>query len=204
MARASGRSLWVAIPATVLCIGVLGALAWFARPMLPVAFGWVGDTLRSATEAEQVAESEPAPADVVASDEELDCRDAYPDLLWAELIWRGDTLLGQNRTPPALSMPEIGEALAPQVHVTCSWTFEAGSIVSSLATVDAEAAAVAEGALAASGFTCEATDAATTCRGEVAGVSEEHVFRGDLWLATVVDGWMPEDYPTRLSAFIWG
>ena len=205
MDRATGRSLWVAIPATALCIGVLGALVWLARPMLPVAFGWVGDTLRSATAAEQAVEEAPAPADVVAGGAELDCRDAYPDLLWAELIWRGDVLLGQNRTPPPLSTPDIGDALTPLVHVTCAWTFgDAGSIVSSLATVDEEAAAVAEAAFAASGFTCETTDAATTCRGESRGVVEEHVFRGGLWLATVADGWMPEEYPARLSAFVWG
>ncbi|GAA1861289.1 hypothetical protein ACFQZV_00105 [Microbacterium koreense] len=205
MARATGRSLWVAIPATVVCIGVLAALVWFARPMLPVAFGWVGDTLRTATAAEQAAEHAPAPADVVADGTELDCRDAYPDLLWAELIWRGDGLLGQNRTSPPLSTPDVGEALAPQVHVTCAWTFgDAGSIVSSLATVGEDAASVAEAAFTASGFTCETTDAVTTCRGAASGVAEEHVFRGGLWLATVVDGWMPEDYPARLSAFVWG
>lgn len=205
MARIGGRSMWLAVPVGVLCAAVVGALLWLAVPMLPVAVGWVGDTLRASSERAEAAADEPSPAELVASGTTVDCRDLYPDALWSELIWRGDVLLGQGSARPAISTPEVADALGATMRVTCSWRFAAGqSIVSGLASVSPDAAPAAEAALAASGFDCTTAGTAISCGRTADGVTESHVLDGGLWLSTIVDGWAPEAYGTRLAAHVWG
>lgn len=205
MARIGGRSLWLAAPVGVLCVIVVGALLYLAAPMVPVAVTWVGDTLRaSAVEARQ-ADAKPSPAELVAQEAPLDCRDLYPDTLWAELIWHGDVLLGQGTARPPIASPELGDALAPTVRLTCTWSFPAGdSIVTTIASVGADAAAVAEPALRAQGFDCTAADGTLTCTKTSGPTTESHMLRDGLWLASVGTGWHPDEYDARLNAFVWG
>ncbi|MCK3768543.1 hypothetical protein LG322_02955 [Microbacterium aerolatum] len=46
MARADGSNVAVSWIARVLCVGVIGALLWFATPMMPGFAAFVGETLR--------------------------------------------------------------------------------------------------------------------------------------------------------------
>ncbi|MGJ0389196.1 hypothetical protein [Microbacterium sp. CGR1] len=47
MARVAGRNVAISWIAGVLCTGVVGALIWFAIPIMPAVASLVGDTLRS-------------------------------------------------------------------------------------------------------------------------------------------------------------
>ncbi|MDN3496145.1 hypothetical protein QL996_09420 [Planococcus sp. APC 4015] len=204
MARIGGRSLWLAVPVGVLCAAVIGALLWLAIPMVPVSVAWVGDTLRASTERSEAAADEPTPAELVASGTTVDCRDLYPDALWAEMIWHGDVLLGQGVARPAIALPEVGDALGATMRVTCTWRFDDGtSLVSGLASVTPDAAPAAEAAFAAAGFACSQRDAATVCDRSAAGVTEEHVLRDGLWLSTVQNGWAPVGYGPALAGHVW-
>lgn len=204
MARTSGRSMWLAVPVGVLCAAVVCALIYLAAPMVPVAAQWVGDTLRaSSVEAQQEAAT-PSPSELLAGETSLDCRDLYPDLLWAELIWHGDVLLGQGQARAPIASPELGDALAPTVRLTCTWRLAGGdSIVTAISSVGADAAAIAEPALRAQGFDCVVSDGALSCTGGSGGTTESHVIRDGLWLASVSTGWAPDAYGSRLAEFVW-
>jgi len=205
MSRMSGRSTWIAVPAALICVAVIGVLVWLAAPMVPVAAQWVADTLRApAVRAEQAAE-QPAPAALVAGGLPIDCRDLYPDSLWAELIWHGDVLLDQSTDLPPVSDAEITEALAPTVRLTCSWDFSgADSIVTTISSVGADAAPAAEAALTAQGFDCVSADRSLACGRTRDGVTEAHALGGGLWLASVRAGWGPDEYADRLAGYVWG
>ncbi|QKJ18460.1 hypothetical protein [Microbacterium hominis] len=204
MARTGGRSVWIAVPATLLCFAVVGALVWLAVPMVPVVITWAGDTLRGATERAQ-RETEVQPAVQAIDDGAIDCRSLYPDGLWSELLWTPGILLTQNAAPPATVEAALVDALAPEVIVTCAWVrTEPGSVITTLARVDADARPIAEAALRADGFACAADGEALRCGRERGRAAEEHVFRDDLWLANVGTAWMPEDYTARLEKTLWG
>lgn len=204
MARIGGRSLWLAVPVGMLCIAVVAALLWLAVPMVPVAVAWVGDSLRTSTGGADEASPAAHPAQELAAGATLDCRDVYPDLLWAQLIWHGDVLLSQSTQPAPIAAPELVDALAPSVLLTCSWRLAEGtSIVSTVAAVSPDAAAIAEPALAAQGFSCATADTALRCTRTQAGGTEEHVLRDGLWLMSVATGWTPDAYGERLAAYVW-
>lgn len=205
MARIDGRSLWLAVPVGVLCAAVVLALLWLAIPMVPVSVAWVGDTLRTSSEQSEAAADEPTPAELVESGTTVDCRDLYPDALWAEMIWHGDVLLGQGSARPGIAMPDIADALGATMRVTCTWRFGDGtSLVSGLASVTADAAPAAEAAFAAAGFACSQGEGGTVCDRTTAGVTEEHVLRDGLWLSTVQNGWAPAGYGSNLAGHVWG
>ncbi|WP_141929830.1 hypothetical protein [Microbacterium sp. SLBN-146] len=204
MARIAGRSLWLAIPVGILSVAVVGALVWLAVPMIPVAVAWVGDSLRATAVAADEAADEPSPAEVLAVDGTLDCRDLYPDQLWAELIWHGDVLLSQGTTRPTIAAPELLDALAPTVRLSCSWALgSGGSISSALMSVAADSGPIVEASLAAQGFSCTNDDAGLTCTRSRGSDTESHVLRDGLWLSNVATGWSPDDYSGRLTTFIW-
>lgn len=46
-ARVGGRNLAVSWIVGILCVGVIGVLVWFAIPLAPVLFDYVGAMLRS-------------------------------------------------------------------------------------------------------------------------------------------------------------
>ncbi|GAA5034710.1 hypothetical protein ACFQRL_00575 [Microbacterium fluvii] len=203
MARIGGRSTWIALPAGLLCAGVVGALLWLAAPMVPVTVAWVGDSLRAATD--RAAQT---PADVSSGGIEpgggIDCRDLYPSDLWTELVWTPQSLLAQTTAAPTTAAEGLADALAPVVERTCTWTGPAGTITSTLAQVDGDAATVAQATLAAAGFDCATTTDQLACTRSRGAVREDDVMRGGLWLSSVQTGWQPEDYSDRLTRFIWG
>jgi len=201
MARTGGRNLWIAVPVVLLCIAVVAALVWLAAPMVPVAVAWAGDTLRSSAQAQAEAEAEPAPIEKVTAGESLDCRDLYPDDLWAELIWHGKVLLSQAANPPAPAAEGLVEALAPTVVLSCSWDLGGGDVLAStISTTAGDAAGIAQATLTGKGFTCTNADTALVCQNPA---GEAHVFRENVWLVSTANGWQPDDYADRLAQNVW-
>jgi hypothetical protein len=197
MARVSGRSLWIAWPAGVICAAVVGALLWLAAPGVPGAIDFIGNTLRTATSA-PVADGEAE--DVPVADPATDCRGLYPDRLWAELTWTPEALLSQSTAPPA-SASSLFTALSPEVRLTCSWRADGGrSVSTTVATVAADAASVVQAALTAEGFTCAVDGAAVHCERTQGSVAEVHDLRGDVWVSSVLTDWLPEDYAAQVAS----
>ena len=204
MARTGGRNSWIAVPAGILCAAVVASLVWLALPMVPVAVAWVGDTLRSATAPRPEATPVQTPAQTAADGGAIDCRTLYADDLWNELTWREGSLLDQSMAAPATAATAFADAAAPDVLVTCTWRFDSGGIVSTLSKVDADAATIAEAALAGDGFSCRTADGATVCDRTRGAVLEEHTLRDGLWLVSVETAWHPDDYGRRLDHTVWG
>lgn len=205
MARVGGRNSWIAVPAGVICLAIVGALVWLALPMVPVSIAWVGDTLRRATAPQPTASAVPTPAEQAIADGRIDCRTLYPDDLWNELTWRGGSLLNQTLSPPATTVVSLTEAVSPDVLVACEWRLESGGgIVTTLARVGADATPIAESALRGQGFACEGGGAALVCTRVQGRVVEEHTLRDGLWLASVETTWHPEEYGARLDRNVWG
>jgi hypothetical protein len=164
----------------------------------------VGDTLRSATAPRPETTPERTPAQTAAEGGAVDCRTLYSDDLWNELMWREGSLLNQSMAAPATSATAFADAASPDVLVTCGWRFDSGSIVTTLSKVDADAATIAEAALAGDGFSCRTADGATRCDRTRGAVREEHTLRDGLWLVSVESDWHPEDYGPRLDHTVWG
>ena len=204
MSRIGGRNAWIAVPAGMLCAAVVGALVWLSLPMLPVTVAWIGDTLRSATAPQPSATPRQTPAQTAAQGGAIDCRTLYSDDLWNELTWREGSLLNQSTAAPATTAAAFADAAAPDVLVTCTWRFDAGGIVTTLSKVDADAATIAEAALAGDGFSCRTADGATVCDRTRGAVREEHTLRDGLWLVSVETQWHPEDFGARLDRTVWG
>ncbi|WP_439591827.1 hypothetical protein [Microbacterium sp.] len=204
MARIPGRNSWIAVPAGLICAGVVGALLWFSLPMMPVAAAWVGQTAQRALAEPLVTVAEPTRA-VADLDAVRDCRDLYPENVWAELQWRGEGLLAQTTSPPSTTATTVVEALAPAVRLSCAWSFPAGgSLVSTLSDVDADAAAVAQAGFEGAGFTCTSDSGILHCSLARDGGIEDHVLRGGLWLFVFTKGWAPDDFASRVSGFVLG
>lgn len=204
MARIGGRSTWIAVPAGILCVAVVGALGWLALPMVPVAGAWVGDALEAAASTPAAAPVEPPVYTTPTGAEARDCRDLYPGPLWIELTWRADVLLAQSTAPPVTSVTTLVDALAPVVRLTCVWSADrSGTIATTLAAVAPDAAPVVEAGLRGQGFACVTADGVLRCSRTQGIVIEEHVLRDGLWLSSVETGWHPEDYGDRLAAQVW-
>lgn len=204
MARIGGRNNWLAVPAAMLCAGVVGVLVFLALPMFPVAVTWAGDTLRRASAGQPIAPAPPTPAEA-AVDGMIDCRDLYPDALWSELTWTGGVQLAQTTAPPATSVASLTVALAPTPRVTCTWRVAHGrAIVTTLSLVAADAADIADPILRRRGFTCTTGDGTLRCQRVRGDVIEEHTVQGDLWLSSVETRWHPEGYGARVAAHVWG
>ncbi|GAA2986306.1 hypothetical protein JOD63_002294 [Microbacterium terrae] len=202
MARIGGRNRWIAVPVGLLCAAVVGALVWLALPGIPAVVEWTGDTLRRGTAAE-AREAEPTPAQL-ATDGRLDCRELYPSDLWSRMLLARDAQLKQDLSAPATAATGLVDALTPEVRVSCRWTGDSGTVATTLAFVETDAAALADPALRGQGFDCSSVDDTLTCVRTEAGVLEEHVVRGHLWLATTESTWHPEDYTERLRTYVWG
>jgi hypothetical protein len=203
MARIGGRSNWLAVPAGMICAGVVAALIWLALPMVPTTVQWVGDTLRAATAPRAAPIAEETPAQLAAAGT-IDCRTLYPDALWSELTWKGGVLLSQSTAPPATSVTSLTDALTPDTRVTCSWRLEGGGgIVTTLAVVGRDAATIADAALRGQGFTCSAAAGVLACVRSRGHIVEDQRFRDGLWLSSVETMWQPEDYASRVAAQVW-
>lgn len=202
MARIGGRNVWLAVPAGIICAGIVGTLLVLAAPLVPAAAQWVGDSAYNATHMVRPT-AEPGTAARFATDLGGDCRSLYPDSLWSELTWTPRVLLSQTYDPPATTETGLVAALAPTVRLTCTWRAQGDvSISTTVAEVRQGAAAVAQAALTADGFACE-TDAGLECTRTQGDVVEEHVVRDGLWISTVQTGWHPKDYSTRIVSRVW-
>lgn len=202
MARIGGRSTWIAVPAGLACAGVVGALVWLALPMGPAVVQWTGDTLRSATE--QLRATDQAGSGAAPVIGAADCRELYPDALWAELTLRADARLSQDASPPATAATSVVDAIAPAVRMTCAWRSDAGEISTTLATIDEADAGLVESALLAQGFACAEAADVVSCARTQGLVREEHAIAGEVWLSSVESGWQPEGYGEQLIAHVWG
>jgi hypothetical protein len=204
MARIGGRNSWIAVPAGMLCAGVVGALVWLALPMVPVSIAWVGDTLRSATAPQPTPTPAPVPAQDAAAGRSVDCRSIYSDELWNELLWHPGSLLGQSLAAPTTDARAFADAATPEVAVTCVWRFADGGIATTLSRVDADAQALAEPSLTSDGFACTSADGALDCTRMQGNVLEEHTLRDGLWLVSVETGWHPDEFGSRLARQVFG
>lgn len=205
LARIGGRNSWIAWPAGLLCAAVVAALAWLAHPLLPVSVAWTGDMLRSATAPRPVAPVAESVASLAVAPGDIDCRELYPDGLWAELTWTPNVLLAQDTAPPATEITTLTDALTPSVRITCQWSADGGrTIVSTLAGVAPDAGPVADASLRGQGFTCVSDSDSVVCTRTTGDVVEEQTVRGGLWLSSVERGWHPDEYGDRLSAHVWG
>jgi hypothetical protein len=203
MARIGGRNTWIAVPAGLVCAALVAGLVWLALPMLPASGAWVVDLARKAVTPVPAIAPEERPAMLAATG--MDCRDLYPNAVWAELVWSPGALLSQSTAPPQTDETALLEALAPAVVLTCAWRIDGGTtVVSTLSTVDAASTPVADAALRGAGFTCASGDRGLSCARTRGDVVEEHVLHGGLWLASRTVAWSGEDYGTRLAAWVWG
>ncbi|MBN9155044.1 MAG: hypothetical protein J0J05_13770 [Microbacterium sp.] len=199
-----GRSAWLAWPAGVVCVGVVGALAWLAVPGIPTAVSFVGDILRTGAAASASAPEGPKPVHQIGSAISDDCRSLYPDGLWVELSWTPHVLLDQTQAAPETTATSVRAALSPQVRMTCAWRNESGgTVTTTLSDVDASASGIAQAALASQGFSCEASGGGVRCVKASGAVVEEHVIRDGVWLATFERSWHPDRYTDRLVQRLW-
>lgn len=203
MARVGGRNSWIAVPAGLICAGVVAGLVWLALPMVPVTVQWMGDTLRRASTPAPAITPKDTPAQRAAAGEDVDCRTLYADDLWNELMWRPGSQLGQTASSP-LTDTAFADAVSPDVVVSCEWRFDEGAIVTTLSRVDADAAAIAQAALSGEGFVCDGDAARLVCSRSTGSVREDHSLRDGLWLASTQTQWQPEDYAARVDRNVWG
>jgi hypothetical protein len=204
VARTGGRNSWIAVPAGLLCAGIVAGLVWLAQPMLPVTLQWAGETLREASSPPAEAALEETPAQRAAAGR-LDCRALYPPRLWRDMVWTGGTHLSQTTAAPATSATAVVDALQPDVRVTCTWRLDAGgTVATTLAVVGGDAALLADAALRGQGFACTADADAVRCTRTQSGIVEAHTVREGLWLSSVETRWHPADYTERLEEFVWG
>ena len=203
MARIGGRNLWIAIPAGLLCAGVVGTLAYLAVPMVPHAVSWVGDMAYNATHLPPPAVEE-GTAQSFATVEGSDCRALYPDDLWSELVWTPKVLLSQTAAAPAGVDQALMDAVRPDVRVTCTWTTGGGrSISTTLSAVGADTATTAKASLTAAGYRCDEA-AGLRCTRTDGSVMTESMLRDGLWITTVETAWHPADYSARVATHVWG
>lgn len=205
MARIGGRNAWLAVPAGLVCLGVVAALVWLATPMVPTVVQWGGDTLRAATTPKPVPADEVSPVERAADSGDFDCRELYPDALWSELTWHGQALLAQSKAAPTTAVTELADVLQPDVRVTCAWRLSnVGEIATTLALVGDDALLLADASLRGQGFACEAQNERLHCTRTREGVVESHSLAGGMWLSSVETTWHPEAYAARLDRYVWG
>lgn len=204
MARVPGRDNRIAIPALLVSVAVVGALVWFAVPAVPLVLGWgqaavVGAVTGGAPSV--------APTQVLAEQVDVatdDCRTYYPSGLWNELMWTPSVLLNQTTDRPAITAAELGDALAPSQVRTCAWSNSVGgTIVTSFARVQADAAAIAEAALRGQGYACSTLENGVSCTLSHDDVSEFQRVQGTLWMSSVETAWHPTDYAAQVADFLW-
>jgi hypothetical protein len=204
MARVPGRDNRIAIPAIVLSLAIVGALVWFAVPAMPLVMAWAGGT---AGNAATMLAATPTLHAVVADGldvAEADCRELYPTDLWNELTWTSDAILSQSAAGPTTAMADLISALAPTATRTCTWTDSSGqAVVTTFATVSADAAGIAEASLRGQGFSCATADGTLECSSTTDAGNEHQSVRGALWVATVSRAWYPDDYDQRIAIHLW-
>lgn len=198
MARVAGRSMWIAWPVGVLCAAVVAVLAVLAAPGVPGAVTFVGDTLRAGSTTTPWTDAPRVPGPATT------CRDLYTQPMWSALVWSPEALLTQRHTG-ASSTPEAVAAAAATPVITCHWRGDSGRwLETSVATVSAEGAAAVVATLSGQGFACTTADDTEHCERAVGDVVEVHDLRGDRWVSSTFDGWMPDGYVAVVASRAFG
>lgn len=200
-----GRNGWIAWPVGIVCAGIVGALVWLAAPGVPGAVQFTGDVLRSGTEQLSQKDAAPQPIESIGTARDDDCRSLYPDGLWMQLTWNPDTVLSQSQDEPATSATAVRDALSPEVLMTCAWRHDdGGAVTTTLARVDAAAAAIAREAFTGAGFDCAAVaGTGVRCTKSSGDTTEDDVLVGRMWLVTTQRSWHPDGYTDRLVHRLW-
>ena len=193
----------------IVCAGVVAALGFLAQPLLPHTGSWIAAGLGSLTGTDAAtAPDDPDTAREATPDAPVGatdrCRDLYADALWTTLRMAGGAELTASTDAPALSAPELVDALAPQPTVTCAWASDRGSIATTVATVPPDAAAIAEASLSGSGFACESHRDRMRCTRSDGALTETVEIGGGVWLSSVQEGWHPAGYSERTAERVWG
>jgi len=203
MAKVGGRSTVLAVPATILCLGVVAVLVWLALPAVPFGVQWVGDALRGPTSAPAAESGGGAPV-ATASASAAECRALYTDGLWQELSQRAGGDPVQDASPPATSATSLVAALTPAVRVTCSWTgTQVGHIVTTVSDVAPSSTGIARAALESQGFDCSGYGDGVRCLRTAGDVVDDQVIRGGVWLSSVLTSWQPAQYTERTAQQLW-
>lgn len=207
-----GRRWWLAWPAGVLCVAVVGALVYLAVPAVPWAVQYTIATLQQGARAGTASPPTPAPVESIGTALTDDCVSLYPAGLWLELALDPRTVLSQNMTPPADELTRAMAPWHPAVRMTCAWRAATGaSVRTSLVDLtgsesdDATRGAIAE-ALTARGFGCRITRADAsllTCTRRSGQNVDTAVVHGDVWLSTAEEGWHPDGYQAALVQRLW-
>ncbi|MFS0713022.1 hypothetical protein ABC195_04005 [Microbacterium sp. 2P01SA-2] len=186
MARIGGRNVVFAWIVGVICAVVIGALAFLTAPLVTTGMGLLGaggDTGGSAA----------------AADGPQQCRDLYPEALWVTLQYSPGAQIEQTQDEPVSTAAGLVEALAPEVRFTCTWTSDAGSISTTVASVGTDAGSIAASALPAQGFSCDERGVRTLCS-RTDGELVETIEAGDgHWVSTSQSTWHPEQYASRVG-----
>ena len=199
-----GRSGWIAWPAGVLCLGVVAGLVWLPAPGVPAAVQFVGAVLRSASQPRSDAASSPRPIESIGTALTDDCRSLYPDGLWSQLTWQPHVVLNQTQDAPDTSAATVRDALQPDVLMTCTWRESGGgTVTTTLARVDAEAAAIAQPGFAGQGFVCAGSGDGVQCTKTAGETAEVEIVRGGMWLSTIERQWHPARYTEQLVQRLW-
>jgi hypothetical protein len=201
VARVGGRNSFMTWVVGVGCAAVIGVLLVLAVPAIPAAVSLVGDTLRGAGTVPSFAQGGTVHTGETNAPE---CRALYTDALWSQLTQRAGGDPVQDTAPPATSATTLAAALAPSVRVTCGFTgVNAGRIVTTVSDVASDAASVARATLEVSGFACNDYADGVRCTRDDAGVLEEDVVRGGVWITTTFEGWRPDRYVERMAQQLW-
>lgn len=197
MARIAGRSLWIAIPVGLLCVAVVGGLAWLALPLMPATLGWVGGAVNGSLAAPLTT------ADPDASGPTT-CRGLYNDALWASLSLAPDAILTPDTGAPVTTATTLATALAPQVRMTCTWRGAQGaSISTTVADVGTDAGAIAAASLPGEGFACANDGPRVHCEKTSGDVLETLDLGAGVWLSSTFTAWQPERYSARVASLVW-
>lgn len=209
MARIGGRSTWFAWLVGLACLGVVGVLAALAVPAVPSAMSWIQEVVHGPAPIPQVARDDAprpqtgAPA-AVGADLPADCEALYPPALYELLSTSTGVVARADPQPPDLADLSLASTLGAEPALTCAWdAASAGSIVTSVARVDAAAAEVVETELAPLGFECTTTGVAAHCERTSGSTVEVHDVSEGVWVVSVLDSWHPPGYAALVASQVW-
>lgn len=198
MARVGGRNTVFAWTVGLVCAAVVGALVWLAAPLVPAGLLFVGEKVNPPTSGPVAGDGDDAGDGAPA-----ECRDLYPDTLWSSLVWTEDSVLSPSEDAPTSAAQGFVDALAPSVRFTCAWTSAKGDITTTLASVPADAGAIAKTALPALGFSCDPIADRVRCVLRSEERIETIETAGGVWLSTAEDGWHPSLYVDEIADRVW-
>lgn len=185
MSRIGGRNVVFAWVVGVICIAVVGALAVLTLPLVTTGMGLLGGG--SSTQAAEEADGPDQ------------CRDLYPEALWAALQYTPGAELTASTDAPATTAGAFVDALAPTVRFTCTWSAEIGSIATTVGEVGTDAGSIAATALPGQGFSCSDDGERVLCTRADGDLVETIESGGGHWVSTFQTAWHPEGYARRVG-----